>query len=284
MPHSDLPNEFQKYWHPELFRELPDWHENIIGIYHVSSIGCNHQDLEYNEHSGPCIRSTYWEYTDPLPDTDETIGNFEMGDDIHIKLQFIIKKWKPNTIIEKPLAIVLERDGKVILLVGSIDIEYKHLFNLLNATSQTKKKISIWDIKSASEYTLPKGKYDKNITHFDQTNIYGAMDTLFDLHPDYNEIIRLKIIYVNKHNKGTFCQRERFDLSNATNKLSDCIDRAFYLHACLETSQLPVPEPQKWCKYCKYLTRCIDQGDVEPIMKGKKNPKLVGLKVIEVEI
>jgi len=271
-----LENEFRKYWHPE----FKDWHENIKGVYHISSVGCDHQDLEWDEHSGPCLRQTYWEYTDPIPDSDETEGNFEEGREHHEKLQKIIKKWKPNSIIEKPLAKIFEREDQKILLVGSIDVEYHHLFDLLTDTAKTKKGISIWDIKTASMFTMPKGKYDKNPTHFDQTKIYGTMDVLFDLHPLHNKMVRVKIIYVGKHNKRTLTQRDIFDLDEGMEKFGSCLDRAFGLDECLDNEVVPKAEPMKWCKYCKYLERCTEQGDVLPIMKYKK---MVGLKVVDIE-
>jgi hypothetical protein len=275
MPRTNLKNEFRKYWHP-VFK---DWHQNLKGVYHVSSVGCSHQDLDYEEHSGPCLRQTAWEYTDPLSNSDATDGNLEEGHDHHKKLQKIIKKWKPNTVIEKPLAKIFERDGRKILLVGSIDVEYKHLFDMEKDTSKTKKKVSIWDIKTASDYTLPASRSDKNPTHFDQTKIYGTMDALFELHPEHNGVWRVKLIYINKHNKATYTQRERFKLDEGVDKLGDCVDRCFYLDECLEKGEIPAPEPMHWCKYCKYLKRCIAVGDVEPIMT--KRNVLKGLKVIE---
>jgi len=270
-----FPNEFKIYWHPDKM----EWHQNIKGIYHISSIGCNHQHLDYDEHYGPCLRSTYWDYTDPIHDSDETEGNKEMGTETHEKLQKIIKAWKPNCVIEKPLAKIFERDGRKILLVGSIDVEYHHLFDLKKDDTTTKKNISIWDIKTTSIFTEPKGKYDKNSTHFDQTALYGAFDMLFDLHPEHNIIVKLKIIYVVKHNKRTLTQRMKFDPTEAVDKFADCVDRAFYLDECLEKGEVPVAEPQNWCKICKYLDRCKKCGDVEEILKGKKVKKMVGLKV-----
>lgn len=259
-----MKNEFKKYWHPK----FKDWHENIIGVYHISSIGNNHQDLKYNKHSGPCLRQTNWEYTDPLPNSDETEGNFEEGDEHHDKLERIVKKWKPNTVIEKPLAKLFTRDGKTILIIGSIDIEYHHLFDVRIDTDKTIKQISIWDIKTASSYTLPKDKYDYNPTHFDQVSNYGTFDYLFELNNELTEIKRLKIIYVSKHNKATFVQRQKFELDEGLILLDDLIERSFYLHDCLLKKEIPVPEPMKWCKYCKYLKRCMEQGDIEIIYSG----------------
>ena len=274
MARTKIKNEFQKYWHPE-FR---DWHENIIGIYHISSIGNSHQDLDSDEHSGPCLRQTYFEYTDPIPNSDETEGNFEEGEEHHKKLQKIIKKWKPNTVIEDPLARIFEKDGQKIIITGSIDITYKHLLKLARDSAKTKKRISIWDIKTASDYTLPKDRYDKNPTHFDQTSNYGTFLILYELNPKTNEIVRQKIIYTNKHNKSTHVQRQKFNLEKGIEKFSEMIDRAFYLDNCLKLKMFPEAEPMHWCKYCKYLKRCIEVGDVEMVMKGKY---MKGLKIKE---
>lgn len=273
-----LENKFLEVWHPEKFYELIDWHAKILGIYHVSSIGCNHQDLKSDDHSGPCLRQTYWEYSNPRPNTQETEGNFDMGKDLHKAWQKIVKKWFPHAIIEKTVAKVFTRDGVSILLVGSEDVHMPLVFNLKTATSKTKRKRAIWDGKSASNYTLPKGKYDKNPTHFDQPKIYGAFEILFELNMEHNIIVRVKIYYFDKHNKGTYIQREKFDDIEAIAKLADCVDRAFYLHTCLIKGEVPVPEPMKWCKYCSYVGRCIRQGDVK-IIKTKKG-KISRLEVL----
>jgi hypothetical protein len=246
-----MENEFRKYWHPE-FRE---WHENKIGTYHVSSVGLNHQDLEPEEHSGPCIRETWYEYTDPIPDRDETVGNFEMGNDIHKPLQEIIKKWKPHVIVEKPLKKIINNKGRMIKAVGSIDIEYQH--NCAK-TDTEKVKISIWDIKSASKFTLPSGKYDRSPTHFSQVSIYAVMDDFFSLHPDWNIVVRVKIIYVSKHNKATFTQRQKYQSELADEIWDEFCSRVCYLDDCLVEDILPEREPHKWCLkgYCKYKNRC----------------------------
>lgn len=275
MPRTNIKNEFTKYWNST----PKDWHENIKGVYHISSIGVNHQDLSYEEHSGPCLRQTYYEYKYSKPNNDGTSGNLYMGSLLHKKLQKIIKDWKPNSIIEKSLAKIFERDGRKVLLVGSIDVEYKHLFDMEKDTSKTKKQISIWDIKTASDYTLPASRSSKNPTHFDQVKVYATMDIMFELHPEHNEMKRVKIIYVNKHNLSTHIQREKYSLTEGVEKLGDCVDRAFYLDECLENRTVPNAEPMHWCKYCKYLRMCIEVGDIETIMT--KRNILKGIKVIE---
>jgi len=264
-PKKGLPNKFREVWHPEYFHEEVDWHEKIIGVYHISGIGCGHGDLSPDEHSGPCLRQVWWDYTHPIPHNQETEGNFETGTEYHTKWQKIVKKWYPQAIIEKTVAKVFTRDIKSILIVGSEDVHMPLIFNMKTANSKSKRKREIWDGKTASNYTLPKGKYDKNPTHFDQLKIYGGFEILFELNMDNNEITRVKIFYFDKHNKGTYIQRERFDYAEATEKLGDCVDRAFYLHDCLLKNEIPIPEPMKWCKYCRYLSRCKQAGGIKVI-------------------
>ena len=262
---TQIPNKFIEVWHPERFSEPVDWHEKIIGIYHISVVGCDHQDLEPDEHSGPCLRTSFWDYIDAIPDDPESEGNFEMGRDLHEKWQKLVKEWYPHADIERTVAKIFTRFEESILLVGSEDVHMPLLFNLAHDTSKTKRKREIWDGKSASEWTLPKGRYDKNPTHFDQPYIYGGMEILFELNMEHNEIKRIKVYYFDKHNKGTYIQREHFEPDVAVDKLGDCVDRAFYLHACLVSSKIPNPEPHKWCKYCRYISRCKQAGGIEII-------------------
>lgn len=270
-PKQKLENQFREIWHPEYENDLPDWHEKILGVYHVSGIGCSHADLEPDEHSGPCLRQLWWDYVDPRPHNQETEGNFEMGIDLHKEWQLIVKKWYPQANIEKTVAKVFTRDGISILIVGSEDVHIPLIFNMKKANSKSKRKREIWDGKSASSYTLPKGKYDKNPTHFDQPKIYGGFEILFELNMDHNEIVRIKMYYFDKHNKGTYIQREKFNNEEAIQKLGDCVDRAFYLHDCLIKGNIPIPEPMKWCKYCRYISRCSKAGGIKIIETKKGN-------------
>ena len=102
---------------------------------------------------------------------------------------------------------------------------------------------------------------------------------LFELHPEHNDMRRVKMIYINKHNKATYVQRQKFNVDKAVSKVGDCVDRAFYLDDCLLNEIVPKPEPMHWCKYCKYYNRCLGQGDVKPIFTKRKTLK--GLEVIE---
>jgi hypothetical protein len=248
MVRTNIPNEFQKYWHPE----FAEWHSYKIGEYHVSSVGISHQHLEPNEHSGPCLRATFYEYINPIEKSDETEGNFEQGSDMHKLLQDIVKKWKPNTIIEKPLIIlIIKPDGRIIKVMGSEDIHYIH-----QPVVPAFVRISIWDIKTASEYTLPPDRKTKNPTHFDQTYIYAVIDEEYFLHPDKTKIVRLKIIYIDKHNKGVYVQRIKYNPKRGKKKLEEFKQRVIYLDDCLIKEELPDREPHHWCKYCVYQNRC----------------------------
>ena len=278
MVKEKLKNRFLEVWHPEKFNDKIDWHAHLIGVYHISAIGCNHQGLESTEHSGPCLRQTSWDYTDFIPHSQETEGNFEMGGDLHKAWMKIVKEWYPHADIERTVAKIFTRNGVSILIVGSEDVHMPLIFNLKIATSRTKRKREIWDGKSASSYTLPKGRYDKNPTHFDQPKIYGGFEILYELNMDLNEITRVKIYYFDKHNKGTYIQRSKFNEEEAIEKVGDCIDRAFYLHECMLKGEVPVPEPMKWCKFCRYLDRCLEQGDVKIILT--KRGKIKGLEVL----
>lgn len=274
-----IKNEFRKYWHPE----FKDWHAYEIGTYHVSSIGCSHQHLESDEHSGPCIRQTYYEYTDPLPNSDETDGLMEEGNEHHEKLQKIIKKWKPNSIIEYPVSVLLTREvngvKETIALVGSVDILYKHLFDLTKDDSSSIRVLSIWDIKTCGQWTVPLSRYDKNPTHFDQVDLYSYMALNFEFNPETHMIKRKKLIYVNKHQKGTYVQRETYRPEKAKAKYEDAEARCWYLHDCLVREEPPIAEPMHWCKYCKYVKRCIADGGVEPILY--KNGKIKSMEVYD---
>lgn len=252
-----MKNLYKKYW----IEEPKEVHEYKIGTYHVSQIGNSHLDLDFDEHSGPCLRQGYWEYLEPIEQKDGTAGNFHIGRILHEEIQRIAKINNPAIINEFPLRVWI----KDIIISGSIDtVEF------------TKEGIHIIDFKSASQYTLPKGDFDKNPTHFTQVYIYAyLLSMVLNLN-----IIDVSLIYINKHNIETFKQTEKYDKDKAETIYTNFITRCFYLDECLKTEKIPEPNCMKWCKYCKYLRRCIEVGDVETIMKGRY---MKGLKVIEVE-
>ena len=249
-----MKNLYHKYW-IEVPREV---HEYIIGTYHVSQIGNSYIDLEFDEHSGPCLRQGYWQYLDPIKYTAGTLGNFHVGGAIHKSIQILMKKNNPAVVNEFPLRMWI----KDIIISGSID-----------TVVFTKEGISIIDFKSASQYILPQGDYDKNPTHFTQVYLYAyILSLMFDV-----DIKDVTLVYVNKHNYATYEQTETYDSEKAEKIFKDFLERCFYLDECLKKKTVPVPEPMKWCKYCDYRKRCKEQGDVELIMTKRGTVK--GLKV-----
>lgn len=253
-------NLYRKYW---IETPVPT-HEYMIGIYHVSQIGNSHQDLDSDEHSGPCLRQGYWQYLEPIELTEGTLGNFHMGRLLHRNVQEIMKINNPATINEFPLRYWTND----IIISGSID-----------TVVFSKNKISIIDFKSASQYTLPKGKYDKNPTHFTQVYLYAyLLSLMFGSHIKIKDV---SLIYINKHNLATYEQTEKYDSEKGEAIFKDFLERCFYLDGCLKHKQVPVPEPMKWCKYCDYRGKCKEQGDVE--LTFTKRGAIKGLKVVENE-
>ncbi len=232
-------NHYNEFW----INKPKAVHEYEIGTYHVSQVGNSHSDMEDNEHSGPCLRQGYYQYLNPAERRDETIGNFHIGNILHEKIQEILKLNNPAVINEFPLRIWLDD----IIISGSVD-----------SVSFSKKGIHIIDFKTASQYTLPKGKYDKNVTHFTQVYIYaGLLSQVVKL-----PIVDISIVYINKHNLATFKQTEKYNKDKALEIYEDFIERCFYLHNCLTKKELPIAEPMKWCKYCDYKEICKeDDGD-----------------------
>ena len=237
-----MKNLYHKYW----IEEPKKVHEYKIGTYHVSQIGNSHGDLEPAEHSGPCLRQGYFEYLDPTEFDDGTKGNFHMGNIIHKEIQRIMKINNPAIINELPLRMWIYDD---MILSGSVD-----------TVVFVKGGAHVIDIKSASRYTLPKGKYDKNITHFTQVYIYAHM---LNRHV-FGESIPIKtvsILYVNKHNLATFKQTEKFNEEKAQDIFNDFVERCAYLNTCLKEKEVPIAEPMKWCKYCRYREKCEELGN-----------------------
>lgn len=249
-----MENLYKKYW----IEEPKEVHEYKKGTYHVSQVGNGYPDLETDEHSGPCLRQGYWEYIDPIKQNDGTTGNFRIGSILHKKIQKIIKINNPAVINEFPLRQWIRN----VIVSGSID-----------TVIFTKEGVHVIDFKTASQYTLPKGEFDKNPTHFTQVYIYAyLLSMILKL-----DIIDVSVIYINKHNLETFKQTEKYDKDKAKLIYIDFNIRCFKLHLCLKDKAVPHPEPMKWCKFCKYLKRCIEVGDVEMVMKGRY---MKGLKVI----
>ncbi|MHA1795249.1 MAG: CRISPR-associated protein Cas4 [Promethearchaeota archaeon] len=244
-----MENVFLKYF--PLKNE--SWHEYEIGIYHVSEIGCSHDNLEPEEHYGPCLRKTYMIYQDILRDEDPSrSGIFEIGKIIHeiIQREYIEGH---NAVFEFPLILNINDE---ITIKGSVDLlEFK--------------PDMVIDIKTASDYTFPRSKYDFSPTYEDQIYIYTYILKNFVFKDNYFNPTILRLIYVHKHNLRTIEIDIPYIPKKAKEKFEDFIERAKKLHECLKNKTPPDAEPQKWCKYCPYLQDCINENQIVE-KEGKK--------------
>lgn len=232
-----MKNRYRKYW----VEKEKEWHTNKIGVYHVSSVGSDHSDLDPNMHYGPCIRKTFYTYTDPIDHSINSMGNLRVGNEVHSRIQEIQKKNDPRCIVEFPLSIKIGD----IRLVGSVDL----------VRFKSDKKYDVIDFKTASQYTLPKNKFSKNPTYFTQVYIYAYLLEKYFI-SDYQQIDKLKIVYINKHNYATYEIIEKYDKNKAEKIFKSFKQRAKLLDTYLKNDILPKKEQMKWCKYCNYVDRC----------------------------
>lgn len=166
----------------------------------------------------------------------------EMGNIIHKHIQELAVKNNPRIITEFPLGLKIFREDLKIL--GSIDI-VKFDFD----------KFDIEDIKTASQYTLPKNEDDKNPTYFDQMYIYAYFIKNY-VFVHFMKLEKITIVYVNKHNLQTFKISEKYNPIKAEKIWDNYLLRVKKLHAHLTIKTLPKKEPNRWCKLCKYLPMC----------------------------
>lgn len=245
-----MKNLFEEYF---IDKDI-DWHDYEIGEYHVTGIGISYPDLPSSEHYGPCLRKTYWEYNDPLPDSIDSEGEFKMGDLLHEEIQKIRKSNKPSIVPEFPLLLPLERKGEVIWVMGSVD---------LLEFNRKEKKITmlVSDIKTASPYTFPSSKYQFNPTYITQIYIYTYILTEKVFKESYVEKPeKMEILYIKKASPALQVgkQTKIYDEKEAEKIYKRFKERCWFLHKCLKKEQVPLPEPHRWCKYCKYYDRCKD--------------------------
>lgn len=241
MINTTLPNKYEDYW----VEKPVERHRNIIGEYHVSSIGCDHSDLEPKDQSGPCMRETFYQYITPTNRPTIVEGNFHQGRMMHKESQRIYLINHPNSIAEFPLAIKIQRGDDEIIILGSIDI-----------VEFTFDGILVKDFKSSSDWTFPSNKNDKNITHFDQVRIYsGWLQNI--LNKQLQKIIKNYVVYFAKHNLYTGEQEEDYDDKLCIMKFLNFLNRCWELHGHLKAMELPPSEPHKWCKFCDYRHRCF---------------------------
>jgi len=273
-PRTRLSNKYEKY-----FEAKPtEWHRNIIGEYHVSAIGVNHQNLEQNEHSGPSLRDIFYEYTNPLPNSATTRGNFKMGNIMHKYVQDDAKANRP-CIVEFPLMKTFTSGDQTIKVFGSID--------LIEFDKEPDKDgiatITLVDLKSASDYTYPFGPEKLNPTHQDQVMIYAYWLQNWILNPKVMKISKIRIVYMNKHE--AYCGEIDIPYNNDealriwVNFISRCfeLDKKLWEFITIQeewidieqhdggkeyrielNNCLPRKEPHHWSKFSKYRFRSRD--------------------------
>jgi len=243
MAKKKLPNKFKDYW---VVKE-EEWHKNEVGIYHVSTVGCGHMALKPDEHYGPCLRKTFYDYTDPKEGSLESVGNMQQGTNHHKIIGKIFKKNHPNAILDFPLYDETAAGTQIIKLVGSVDAL---TMNYVNGNIF----IDVYDFKTASDYTLPKDEFDRNPTYFSQLYIYAKkLDKLFG---KFCLIRNLIVVYINKHNLTTYEIKLLCKASIAKMRHDDFVMRCKFLDAHIRLNKLPDKEPMRWCKLCTYKTRC----------------------------
>jgi len=244
--YTKLENKYKKYFH----LKEEDWHKKVIGEYHVSGVGCDTSHLEQHEHSGPCLRQTFYDYTDEIENSVGTEGNFAVGTNAHEVIQGIRKKNKPMIISEFPLG-MLHGDKK---LLGSIDlVEFQDL-------THYPIEIMIVDIKTANDGTFPKDDENLKITHENQVLIYSYWLQNFVLNEAFMVIKSYRIIYVNKNNWFVGEITRPYNNKIGANKFMEFLTRCNKLHRYLKEETLPPAEPMRWCKYCKYGQRCYSNA------------------------
>jgi len=270
---TTLENQFEKYF---VVKE-PDWHRYKIREYHVTSVGCDNSALEKNDHYGPNLRDTFYDYVNPLPDTIYSKGNKEMGRILHGVAQERYRKNNPLSLDEFPLQKLVynELTNRNILLLGSIDIKDQYRLQL-DGKPNEPIKVKIIDFKTASEYTLPKDDDDRNPTYLGQLRIYAYWLQNFYLNNKYIKVVSIEIVYIDKHNCGCY-EIEEYDEEKCELAWLQFVHRAkkldYHLY-CFQLSEkyaekngkddkyyqllkkaLPKNEPHKWTKYSKYKKR-----------------------------
>jgi hypothetical protein len=246
-----MENKFEKYFK----KKDGEWHNYKIGVYHVSAIGCTHQNLEPEEHYGPCLRSTYYDYVETV---EKNEGAFKIGNILHEHVQDVYKKNEPASIVEFPIKLKTD--------IAEIEIEIRGSVDLIDMADEPY----IIDLKTSSMYTFPSGKYDLNPTYETQVILYTFIlrDRIFKkefFNPD-----KVIITYIKKHNLETIELDSDYDDEKGAEYYKDFLERISYLHECLITEELPVAEPHKWCKYCTHLSECLERGDLVETKQGRK--------------
>ncbi len=249
-----MQNRYEEYWE----RPDVDWHEKIPHHYHVSALGACHEGLDPKLHYGPCMRQSFYNVVDPLPNSPETKGNLKMGNILHEAMQKEEKQKNPTCVIEFPLYMEFTRGDRKISISGSIDIVdfLKSCYPMF---------VDIVDIKTASDYTLPKNEDDRNPTYFAQVSIYSYILQNFIFNPTFVVIKRLEVRYIAKHNAAINVVELDYNNKLMKEMFDSFVDRCFeldeYLYPSTEVgfsgqTELPPAEPMRWCGLCKYAARC----------------------------
>ncbi len=276
---TSLENKYEKYF---VVTE-PEWHEYKARTYHVSSIGVDHSDLDKNEHYGPDLRETFYNYVNSLPYSIYSKGNMEMGKILHKVAQNRYRRNYKKSVDEYPLQRLVynEKTKRNILLLGSADIK-DQIPLMLDGNPDEPILVNLIDFKTASEYTLPSNKKDKNPTYFGQVHIYAYWLQHFYLNNKYIKIDKILIVYIDKQNTGCYEVIEDYNDEICELAWLQFVERAktldyhLYLFNMAMTHKyategtpnfrkdtynkvlgksLPKHEPMKWTKYSRYKTR-----------------------------
>ena len=266
---SKLKNQYSKYW----LDNGKDWHEKNIGTYHVSGVGCKQDDNDPDSHYGPCKRQTQYEYTFPIPKSLTSQGNVHTGTNHHALVQDIFRKNHNNSIIEFPLHKMDVIGNEIIHMVGSIDaiiMDYDFTDDITY--------IDVYDFKTASKYTLPKHDKDYNPTYFSQLYLYGfILESMFS--SVKVRIRNLFVVYIDKHNLSTYEIVMPYELAIAMERFNSFKERCWLLHMSLTLKRLADKDPNRWCKYCSYKTRCDLGLKKDPDMNKYTNDELADIFV-----
>lgn len=248
-----MENKFHEYW---VIDEKP-WHEYHEKIYHISAIGVSHQDLEPEESSGPCLRDKYFVYLEGENHSDETKGNFKLGNYLHAENQRIYKLNTPNSVSEFPLIYKIMNGERELTIKGSVDI--------IDFDIQANP-----DLKTASLFTFPKSEYETKITYMTQVSLYTYILKELVFRPSWYLPKFLRIVTFKKHNLYTLEQDQPYYEEEGEAIYLEFLDRVRYLDDCLRDREVPRAEPHKWCKYCHKLEYCLEKGDIIKVKDGRK--------------
>lgn len=269
-----MDNEFIKYF----VEKEKDWHEKILGIYHISRIGNSHKDLEDKQHYGPCLRENFYNYREESKDSLANKGNWRFGHIIEDEVQRVRKKNEPCSISEFPVKINIYVDnGEIFTFIpkchkcekkyepavkkcecGEKLSEYITIVGSIDILTLKDFKIDVDDIKTTSSFTYPRSPYTFNMTYITQIMNYAYICDKYIFKDSYVNSVKTKLIYIKKQFPSlSVCEQNKiYKKIEAKEIFTETVDRALYLHTCLRNKVLPKKDTHKYCKYCKYKKRC----------------------------